>query len=290
MHNVNQENLDSVRTYLYKDSISEVKDSISVSLTDSLTQQRVDNTESVMEKVSKISRYYGEPLPSSLAQSDSVFVFFFLCFMIFARIFKGNLGFLKENMLVVLFLRQKHEDSYERTSREIGLSIFLLIQAVVLISFCIYDSFIEYIPPVYDNSPLITILSFIVLILLFFAFKFLFYKLFGYIFDLKNIGQVLTQTNLRIFETLGIIFFFPVLLLIYLEYWHIYVIGIMLVLFVLSLTMFFVQIIRYFVKEKFNFLFLIAYLCSVEIIPYLFLGVGLMYLYKTDLFSVILWH
>lgn len=280
MQNVTSESKDSVTTYLYPDSAANVKDG---------SQKKLAYTAVDSDKPQLI-RYDGESLPFSLAQSDSVFVFFFLCFMIFAHIFKGNFDFLKENTLVVLSLRQKHEDSYETTSREIGLSIFLLIQTVVLISFCVYDTFSEYIPTTFDSQPLVTILSFILLILLFFVSKFIFYKLFGYIFNLKNLTKLFTQTNLRIFETLGIVFYIPVLLLIYLEYWHIYIICLMLLLFLVSLTMFFVQIINYFVKEKFNFLFLIAYLCSVEIIPYLFLGAGLVYLYKTDLFSVILWH
>lgn len=233
-------------------------------------------------------RHEGKNLPYSLAQSDGVFLFFFLCFMMFAHILKGNFVFLKENVMVALSLRQKHDDSYETTSREVGFSIFLLVQAVVLISFCIYDTFSEYMQTENSTQPLLIIVSFILLILVFFALKFAFYKVFGYIFELKYLTDVLVQTNLDIFKTLGILFYIPVLFLIYLEYWHIYIICFMLLLFALSLILFFVRIINYFVKEKFNFLFLIAYLCSVEIIPYLFLGFGLVYLYKTDLFSAIL--
>lgn len=234
------------------------------------------------------SRYTGENLPYSLAKSDSIFIFFFICFILFARIYKESFIYLKENVALLFSLSNKRTNYKEITTKEAWFSHLLVLQSIVLIAISIYDSFMEYLPMESNPPPLLAIGSFIGLFLIFILIKFIWYKIFGYVFDLGKGTAYLMKTGMNIFEILGIIFFIPVLLLIYLEYWHLYIICFLLILFLISQIIYFIRIIVYFVKEKFSFLFLIAYLCTVEIIPYFFLAAGLVYLYKTDLFNVVI--
>lgn len=248
------------------------------------------NTYTITEKDSAVTGigYDGDSLPYSLAKSDGIFVFFFLCFLLFTYMYKENFFSLKENIVQLFSLRKRPVNYGEITTKEVGFSYLLVIQTFILMSIGLYDAFIEYIPSGNSYPPLLVIASFVGLMLLFIGIKYVWYKIFGYIFDLRKSLRDLMQANLNIFEMLGIIFFIPMLLLIYLEYWHLYIICFMLLLFLISQIIFFIKIVLYFVKEKFSFLFLIAYHCTVEIIPYLLLGVGLIYLYKTHLFNVVI--
>lgn len=233
-------------------------------------------------------RQQGDKLPFSFSASDGLFVFFFICFIVFTRIYREGFVYLKENIVQIFYLRERVVNYKEITTKEIWFSYFLIFQSIVLISIALYDTFIEYIPTSNLLSPLLVTAFFVVLIAIFVFLKYIWYKLFGYIFDLGRTMYAMMQSAINIFEVLGIIFFIPVLLLIYLEYWHFYIICFMLIVFLIAQIIFFIKVIVYFVKEKFSFLFLIAYLCTVEIIPYFILGVGLIYLYKTDLFNVII--
>lgn len=248
------------------------------------------NSYTIMEKEDTLTDivYAGDNLPYSLAKSDGIFVFFFLCFLLFTYMYKENFFSLKENIVQLFSLRKRSVNYGEITTKEVWFSYLLVTQTFILMSIGLYDAFMEYIPSGNNYPPLLVIASFVGLMLLFIGIKYVWYRVFGYIFDLRKSLRDLMQANLNIFEVLGIIFFIPMLLLIYLEYWHLYIICFMLILFLISQIIFFIKIIVYFVKEKFSFLFLIAYLCTVEIIPYLLLGVGLIYLYKTHLFNVVI--
>ena len=61
-----------------------------------------------------------------------------------------------------------------------------------------------------------------------------------------------------------------------------------LILFLIVQITLFYQIIVFFIGQKFNFLYLIAYLCTFEILPYVYLAIGLIQLYRTDVFNTLL--
>lgn len=90
-----------------------------------------------------------------------------------------------------------------------------------------------------------------------------------------------------IIEILGILFFIPTLFLLYADYLHTEIAIFMLILFIVSQLILFYRMIVYFIREKFSFLFMIAYLCTIEIVPYIFLAAGLILLYKTDELTVL---
>lgn len=252
-------------------------DMIDVNAADSLSASIVDN------------RHTGVNVPFTMEQADSVFGLLLICFLFFAHIYNGGVDFLKENISLLLSSEKSHRSYKQTTSREILYSYFLIFQAVVLISICMYDVFMEYepMPDGYIHRPLVTIFLFILVIGLFLGLKSIMYSLLAYIFDEDAIVSVWRRTHVISLEVLGILYFVPTLFLVYAGYYQIQIIIFMLVLFLIVQLLLFYQIIIFFIREKFNFLYWIAYLCTFEIIPYIFLYLGLRYLYRFDVFNIL---
>ena len=230
----------------------------------------------------------GIHIPFHIEQADGVFGLLLVCFLFFAHIYNGGIAFLKENVSL-LFSSEKGQKIHRQTTvREYLYSYFLIFQTIVLISICIYNIFIEF-----DarseavQRPFISILSYIVLIGLFLGIKDVLYLMLGYIFDEQKRMGVWRRTYIIGIEILGMLYFIPTLLLIYSNYYHLQIIIFMLILFLIVQLILFYQIIVFFIREKFNFLYLIAYLCTFEILPYIFLMIGLVYLYRIDVFNTL---
>ncbi|MDU1889118.1 MAG: DUF4271 domain-containing protein [Dysgonomonas sp.] len=224
----------------------------------------------------------------SVEQTDGVFALLLICFLFFAHIYNGGISLLKENFSLLFSSEKRHRLYQQVTVKETLFGYFLLVQAIVLASICVYDVFVGYEPTAEGaKSPLITILSFIITISLFLLLKDLLYKFIGYIFDIQKSMNIWRRTYFATIEVLGILYFIPTLLLVYSDFYHFQVILFVLILFLLVQIILFYQIIIFFIREKFNFLFLIAYLCSFEILPYIFLSVGLIYLYRIDVLNTL---
>jgi len=241
-------------------------------------------------QVATPDRHEGARMPFTIEQSDSVFALLLFCFLLFAHIYNGGYTFLKENVSLLLWPEKSKRIYSQITSKEILYNYFLIFQAVVLIAITVYDVFLEGDLVMRDgHKPFITILLFILLIGLFFGFKDIIYRFVGYLFDMKSSISFWRKIYIVGIEILGMLYFIPVLLLVYSPYYHLQIIIFMVILFLSVQILLFYQIIVFFIREKFNFLYLIAYLCTFEILPYIFLFLGLAYLYKNDVLNL-LWH
>ena len=230
----------------------------------------------------------GMHIPFHMEQADGVFGLLLVCILFFAHVYNGGIAFLKENVSLLFSFDRGPKIHRQTTAREYLYSYFLIFQTVVLVSICIYNIFIEF-----DSRseavqrPFISILSYIVLIGLFLGVKDVIYLTLGYVFDEQKRMGVWRRTYIIGIEILGMLYFIPTLLLIYANYYHLQIIVFMLILFLIVQLILFYQIIIFFIREKFNFLYLIAYLCTFEILPYIFLMIGLVYLYRIDVFNTL---
>ncbi len=282
-----------------KDSISYINSIAvdSLAMQDSLPQQNFSPFEGEMAKIvtaytekdSKIdaSRHYGSKLPFSMENTDGIFVLILFCFLFFTHIYNGGISFLKEN-LSLLFRSEKEKRIHKQTTfKDILYGYFLVFQAIVLIAICVYDVFVEYDSSEVVHTPFLTVVAFILVIGLFLVVKDFIYKIVGYIFDQQKLMRTWRRVSVVSIEILGVLYFIPTLLLIYSNYYHLEILVLMLLLFLIVQITLFYQIIIFFVNQKFNFLYLIAYLCTFEILPYIFLSIGLIYLYRTDIFNTL---
>ncbi|MBD8389825.1 DUF4271 domain-containing protein [Dysgonomonas sp. BGC7] len=248
----------------------------------------VQNKEETTSIISEKARYEGTRLPFNMEHVDSVFGLLLLCFLFFTHIYNGGYTFIKDNFYSLFSVDRGLRFSKQTTVTEILYNYFLVFQAVVLMAISTYDIFIEKMPEVGAmQSPMIKILLFIVFIGIFYGVKDAMYSIFGYIFDMRSSMFTLRRIQIVALEMLGIIFFIPTLLLVYSEYWHFQIVVFMVIIFLLVQILLFYQIIVFFIREKFNFLYLITYLCTFEILPYMFLFIGLTLLYRTDDFNTL---
>lgn len=234
-------------------------------------------------------RHEGIPIPFAIEQTDSVLGLLILCFLFFAHIYNGGLTFLKESVSMVISSDKiQRMTSPQATIKETLYDYFLIFQSIILLSVSIYDIMLDYSSiKIEHEKPLFTILAFIVVIFLFLFIKTMVYSFLGYVFDIGKIMMIWKRANTIAFEILGILYFIPTLLLIYSTLYHTTIIAFMLVIFAIIQITLFYQIINFFIKEKFNFLYLIAYLCTFEILPYIYLSIGLAFLYKVDIFNML---
>ncbi|MFT3992886.1 MAG: DUF4271 domain-containing protein [Dysgonomonas sp.] len=237
---------------------------------------------------SKADRHEGIPLPFALEQTDGIFGLILVCFLVFTHVYQGGFTFLKENIRI-LFSPEKSKNRYgQATVKEVWYTYFLIFQTIALVSICLYDVAMKLEPLEKDmQTPFVTVVAFIILISVFIFLKIGLYRFLGYIFDFKTVMSGWIRSYTTVLEILGIFSLIPTLLLIYSDYLHVVGIAFILILFLLAQLILFYRIIVFFIREKFNFLFLIAYLCTIEILPYVFLSIGLIYLYRFDVYSIL---
>lgn len=241
----------------------------------------------IMIMMSGSPLHEGLPLPFSLEQMNGSFIMILICFLLLASIYKGDFGVFKNNLSLLLSFRRSEYSKYEVTASTLWHSFYLVLQFAILASISIYSIFFEYEEYMPDHHPLRTMTVFLLCISLFILLKFVLYNIIGYIYDCRKDMEQFRYRFVVTIEALGLLYFIPTLLLLYANNLHAEITIFMLVLFIIAQLILFYRIIVYFVREKLNFLFLIVYLCTVEIIPYIFLTVALIFLYKTDELTVL---
>jgi len=243
----------------------------------------------ILEEQNEDSGYKGIERPFTLEGDDGIFALLLICFVFFTRIYKGGFSFFKENSRLLLSARKNLSMFSETTTTEFWFNFILLFQTVLLASIIMFDSFLELEQyPVPQNS-FYTVSLFTVTISIFLGIKYLLYRLAGYLFNMQSHIDIWLRNYMIVLEMMGIIAFIPTLMLVYSQNFHQYLLLFFLVLFILSRIILFYRLITFFLRAHVNFLFLIAYLCSLEIIPYFILYQILIYLYKIDIISW-LWH
>jgi len=252
-----------------------------------LSFKKPQETDGQVTEIEEISGHTGIKHIFSLEQVDGIFALLLLCFLFLTRIYKGGFLLFKENSRLVFSSRQDLSLFSETTITEFWYNFALLFQTallagIIMFSFCL-EADNSYIPP----NGFITILVFVVAICVVEALKYLLYKLIGYIFNFQLIVSIFLRSSVIIVEMMGIIAFIPVLLLVYSNHYSEILTNFFIILFIVSRLIIFYRIIIFFLRENVNLLYLIAYLCSVEIFPYFLLYKGLTYLYKIDVISLL---
>lgn len=223
----------------------------------------------------------------TLEQDDGVFALLLFCFICITRIYKGGASFFSQNFKLLFSSRESVNLFTQTTIREFWFNFVLLFQSILLISISVFDYFL-----VLDSNKIpihsfYTISLFFVSISLFLGFKYLFYRFTGWVFDIQKKIYIWLRTYMIVLEMIGIIAFIPTLMLVYsvnLQFPFIYFLTI---LFIVSRIILFYRACVFFLQSNVNILYLITYLCSVEIIPYILLFYFLEYLYKIDLTSLL---
>lgn len=223
----------------------------------------------------------------TLEQDDGVLALLVLCFLFFTRIFKGGFTFFKENIRLLFSTRESLNLFSETTVTEFWFNFILIFQTILLSAIVIFDIFLESDEYKVPQHSFYTIILFMLAILVFLLLKYLFYKALGYLFDIRERLRIWLRSCTIVLSMAGIIAFIPTLMMVYSQNYHHYLLIFFLGLFIISQLILFYRVITFFLQGNVNFFFLIAYLCGVEIIPYIILYQVLIYLYKVDLIGLL---
>lgn len=232
--------------------------------------------------------FHGEPIPHILKHQDSVFLSLLLCFFLISKIIQRGHSFFFEGVRVLFTFREKRDVFNEITLKEFWGNLFLLLLPAFLMALLGY----QYLQSTDDvlrppGHTWMTIGGFTLLIAVFLFAKYMFYLLLGYTFDEKDFIQKYLRAYLILVELFGILVFIPVLVFLYASAGLEIALITVFALFLITRIILFSRIIVFFFNKKVNFLFGIAYLCSVEIVPYLFLVLGFVFIYKEDFFCIL---
>lgn len=232
----------------------------------------------------------GLDLPQVLGHSEGLFALLVICFLLLSYFLQGGIDFFRQNakMLISPLKREKLEDQIA-TSKSTFSFYFLVFLAILLIAIFVYIGLRRF--TTYSElyaSPFVIIVLFTVLIALFVFVKVMVNKMIGYVFDTQKKMDIWNHSFLLLLAMLGLVYLVPALILIYAGFGHGVILALVTLLFLVVQILLLARIVTFFIRQRFSILFLIAYLCTLEIIPYIFLGVGLVYLYKIDVFNMLL--
>ncbi|MBP1617794.1 MAG: hypothetical protein H6Q14_1621 [Bacteroidetes bacterium] len=232
--------------------------------------------------------FQGEAIPQMLKHQDSIFLSLLFCFFLISKIIQRGHRFFFEGLRVLFTFREKRDVFNEITIKEFWGNLFLILLPAFLMALLSYQ-FLQNTDDVLRPSTHVwmTIGGFTLVIMAFLFVKYLFYLLIGYTFDESGFTQKYLRVYLVLMELFGILVFIPTLVFLYAGVNQEITLIVVLILFLITRIILFSRIIVFFFNKKVNFLFGIAYLCSVEIIPYLFLVLGFVFLYKEDFFCIL---
>ncbi|OJU53052.1 MAG: hypothetical protein BGN96_09880 [Bacteroidales bacterium 45-6] len=232
--------------------------------------------------------FQGDVIPRMLKHQDSIFLALLLCFFLISKIIQRGYRFFSEGLRVLFTFREKRDEFNEITVKEFWGNLFLILLPAFLMALMGYQylqSGDDTLRPV--SHMWLTIGGFALVVAVFLFVKYLFYLLVGYTFDEQDFVRKYLRTYFILIELFGVMAFIPVLVLLYAGVSQEAVLIVILALFVITRIILFSRIIVFFFNKKVNLLFGIAYLCSVEIIPYLLLVLGFVFMYKEDFFCIL---
>lgn len=272
---------------LYKEVYSFERDVDISSFSYNSTSTKLDSSTVVSRDIDLHTGHVGNNKLFTLEQDDGVFALLLICFFCITRIYKDSSSFFRENIKLLFSSRESINLFSETTIKEFWFNFILIFQTILLCAIILFDYFLISDSNVIPHHSFYTICLFIVVISSFLGLKYLLYRLIGWIFDIQSKMEVWLRTYTIVLEMVGVVAFIPTLILIYSLTLQLPVIIFFICLFLISRIILFYRATVFFLQSSVNILYLITYLCSVEIIPYIFLFYLLEYLYKIDLTSLL---
>jgi hypothetical protein len=205
-----------------------------------------------------------------------------LLLSVFAIIFRRNVSLFGKMMSEIVY--KKHKNSiFDTADKENFLfNIFMSFQTLTLLSISVFSLAMKYgyIESLDLKTTLLCTVGLIFIFFIFYIFKKIIFNTLLYIFAESGEQKVLSVSHRSFFQLWGIFLYLPV-------FWILLVgDGIIFVTFLLIISYIFIKIIlacRFiytFFGKNIWLLFLNLYLCSLEIIPLMFLYEGLIYIYN----------
>ncbi|MCD7973874.1 MAG: DUF4271 domain-containing protein [Candidatus Azobacteroides sp.] len=228
--------------------------------------------------------YEGILRPYSFKMSSGITFLMLICFFLFVIIYKKGGDYIVQ-MTQNLFGQTERDSIFvdSTTSSEYQIKFFLLLQSTICLA-VFFFIFIKssagsnvFLP---DKYIIINLLLGIGVILIFWCLKWLMNKFIGYIFFDNQLTENWQSNYFFAIGLLGTLFF-PVLLFIINAQNEVLIhlsTNLFFLLFGLGFLIFAFKGIRVFLVKPYGFFYFMLYFCALEIIPYIGLYMGLIYI------------
>lgn len=235
-----------------------------------------------------VKGFIGNSIRPVLKHQDGIFLILLLSFFLIGKMIQRGHSYFVKGLRLLATFREKRDDFSEITIKEFWGNLFLIILPAFLVSLLSYQYLQNGDDTIHPPGHIwCTIIGFTLVISLFVLFKYLFYSLIGYTFDVKEEMTSYLRVYFALNELFGILIFIPTLIFLYFGTYPQTILLIVIILYLITRVILFLRLIFFFLSKKINFLFGIVYLCSVEISPYVFLILGFIFFYKEDFFCVL---
>lgn len=221
--------------------------------------------------------FAGTALPFSPLVQSIIFLLFLACLFVFSIVYRNEGNALVGNFKNIFSGANRRQTSiykHQITTAEIWGEFFLIFQTVLILSVVIFiylwDVQLSLLPL---QTCALAFGGIFVGLALFLGFRFVLYKLIGGFLPGSEMKQWIAR-YFWIVELSGILIFIPALFFVYVREFQNVALLVLAGIFLLSRTVALITLLIFFVKNKIGILYFIAYLCAVEIVPYLFLYKG----------------
>jgi len=208
------------------------------------------------------------------------FILFFICFFILISVIGNKNKFLRSMFSGLFRNKDRHNIFYETVTNETLNKFFLSLQTILLLSIVLYcyASHENFLSVTSLTQMLLFIGQCSLILIIFFAYKFLAYLAAGAIFFKKDAIQQWNEDYFSLISLNGILLFLPVLILFYVETAYTFCVYFMSFYFIFNLIFIFYKLYTLFFHKKQRLLYFILYLCTQEIIPLYLVYRGFVYL------------
>ena len=273
--------IDSVSFYLRKDPIVQELNTKNISLSSGYEIIPTDSNQLLFKNID-ISHIIGNTISDGIpgiaqiipqSESSVFFLLFLLCFILFVFITRFEGVSILSTIKNVFSFGRKESNIHKSqiTISHIWGEIFLVMQTLLISTILVFVIGWHYGLSTFPiHNRFIIFLGLFLGMLVMLGLKLLVYKITGSILYKRDVDAWI-ERYLLCLEIVGIIAFIPVLFLVFIPEFRYAMIFILVILFVLSRIIILWSHLNIFVKHKIGLLYLIVYLCGVEIAPYILL-------------------
>ncbi|MDR0421965.1 MAG: DUF4271 domain-containing protein [Proteiniphilum sp.] len=220
----------------------------------------------------------GTAMPFSPWVHSAFFLLFLLCFTTFAFVFRWDGAVLKGNFRNALSVGRRSVSVYKSqvTGTEAWGEFYLVIQAILIFAILLFSWLWSQGLSVFSMyGQLVGFAGIFAGLALLICLKIVGYRLIGTFFLQSEMENWVTFYS-RMMEILGIIFFLPAVLYVYLQEVRNIILTALILLFFISRLLIYMGLLNIFVKNKISPFYFFIYLCGTEIAPYLLLYKGVL--------------
>lgn len=210
----------------------------------------------------------GEEMPYKLRCDWMITVTLLFCFIIFSYVIRRASKFLHAQFKSFFSSKNRDGLSNNKTASDARYRLFLIFQTSLLISFCIFDHFIDKDPAVLSVVPGYILFSiYLFEIILFFILKWCSYTFVNSVFFTKQSNKVWIESYFNVVIWYGFLLFPLVLLITYFDLPPVQVTYSLTIIFFLGKILLFCKCFSNFFLNFHGFFLLILYFCALEILP-----------------------